>query len=149
MGNPGKRKRAPEPDPVSPIPQPPTHLDAYAVEEWNRLSQGLYALGILYEVDRAVFAAYCSSYSIWRTAKEERQKRIDKGGPLAGLVDVTKAGNIIQNCLIGIENKAAADMVRYAAEFGLSPSARARLAIDPNAGKKSKFTGLINGGKKQ
>jgi phage terminase small subunit len=35
--------------------------------------------------------------------------------------------------------------MRYAAEFGLTPSARARLAIDPGRGKKSKFEGLIGG----
>jgi len=35
--------------------------------------------------------------------------------------------------------------VPYAAEFGLTPSARARLAIDPGRGKKSKFEGLIGG----
>jgi phage terminase small subunit len=34
-------------------------------------------------------------------------------------------------------------MVRYASEFGLTPSARARLALNPQAPKKSRFDGLI------
>jgi P27 family predicted phage terminase small subunit len=61
------------------------------------------------------------------------------------MVQVTKSGNIIQHTLLGVANKAAADMVRYASEFGLTPSARARLAVDPNNGRKSKFRGLIGG----
>ena len=40
----------------------------------------------------------------------------------------TKSGNLIQNPLVGVANKAMADMVRYAAEFGLTPSARTRVA---------------------
>lgn len=150
-GNPGKRKRPPEPLPDSEIPGPPEHLDAYAREEWHRLAQGLYRLGLLYDVDRAAFAAYCTSYSLWRTAEEEMQKlAVAKNHPLAGIVAQTTNGNIVQGVLVGVANKARGDMVRYAAEFGLTPAARARLAIDPSKHKKSKFEGLIgaNGGKK-
>ena len=143
-GNPGRRKLPEnEPIPISDLPPPPDHLDEYARDEWFRICQGLYNMGLLFDVDRAAFAAYCQAYSRWKTAEEEMQKRVKKGGPLAGLVDVTKAGNIIQNTLVGIANKAAGDMVRYAAEFGLTPAARARLAIDPKKGKKGKFDGLI------
>jgi len=150
-GNPGKRKRSPEPLPASEIPDPPEHLDAYALAEWNRLAPGLYRLGLLYDVDRAPFASYCMAYSRWRTAEEEMQKMsAAKNHPLAGLIAQTTNGNVVQSVLVGIANKAAGDMVRYAAEFGLTPAARARLAIDPGKQKKSKFEGLIgaNGGKK-
>jgi hypothetical protein len=41
-----------------------------------------------------------------------------------GLMIKTSNGNAIQNPLVGTANKAAADMVRYAAEFGMTPSAR-------------------------
>ena len=33
--------------------------------------------------------------------------------------------------LVGAANKAAADMMRYAAEFGMTPSARSRIAAAP------------------
>lgn len=145
-GNPGKRPLPKnEPDPVSPLPDPPAHLDDYARDEWNRLAAGIHAIGLLYEVDRGAFAGYCMAYSRWRRAEEEIQKRIEKGGPLAGMVDVTKAGNIIQNVLVGIANKAAADMVNYAREFGMTPQARARLGELPGTKKRSKFDGLIGG----
>jgi P27 family predicted phage terminase small subunit len=143
----GNRSRTPIPEEIvakSSIPTPPSHLDAYAVEEWNRLAQGLYALGILYDVDRATFAAYCKSYSLWRRAEESLAEKSKHNTDL-GMVQVTKSGNIIQHTLLGVANKAAADMVRYASEFGLTPSARARLAVDPNQGRKGKFRGLIGG----
>jgi P27 family predicted phage terminase small subunit len=142
----GNRSHGPkriEPEPPAGMPEAPLHLDSYAKEEWDKISTGLHSMGILSLIDQTSLAAYCSAYSRWRTAEEEIQKRVTKGGPLAGLVDITKSGNVIQNCLVGISNKAATDMVRYASEFGMTPSARARLAVDAGSGKKSKFEGLI------
>jgi len=48
------------------------------------------------------------------------------------------------NPLIRVANNAAADMVRYAAEFGMTPSARARVAggVAWREGG-SKFDGLL------
>jgi P27 family predicted phage terminase small subunit len=48
-----------------------------------------------------------------------------------GLMIKTSNGNAIQNPLVGTANKAAADMMRYAAEFGMTPSARSRIAAAP------------------
>ena len=61
----------------------------------------------------------------------------------SGLMIKTTNGNAIQNPLIGTANKAARDMVRYASEFGLTPSARARVGLNAEAARKSKFDGLI------
>jgi P27 family predicted phage terminase small subunit len=118
------------------------------MEEWDRIAVGLNVMGVLTVVDRSALAAYCGAYSRWRHAEEALQKRIIKAGgePLAGLIDKTSNGNVIQNCLIGIANKAAGDMVRYAAEFGMTPSSRARLGVDPGSDKESKFKGLIGAG---
>jgi phage terminase small subunit len=41
---------------------------------------------------------------------------------------------LVQHGLIGIANKAMADMVRYAAEFGMTPSARCRVSATPPVG---------------
>jgi P27 family predicted phage terminase small subunit len=142
-GNPGKR-RLPEhePDPPASLPDPPGHLDYRALEEWNRVAPGLCALGLLSDMDRATLAAYCVSYSIWaRATQKMKTERLTKE---------TEKGFIVQNPLIGIANKAAADMVKYATEFGMAPAARARLGISHEGKKKGKFDGLmgIDGGKK-
>lgn len=125
------------------LPAPPPHLTGYALEEWHRLATGLNQLGLLNDADRMTYAAYCSAYSRWRHAEEQLQVLAGKGGPLAGLIDMTSNGNRIQNVLVGISNRAAADMVKYAAEFGLTPSARARLAVDSDRGGTGKFSGLL------
>ena len=145
-GNPGKRNLPKEPDVSSGLPDPPSHLDAYALEEWHRLAAGLHALGLFFDVDRGAFSAYCQAYSRWRHAEEELNA-LAKANPLSALILKTVSGNFIQQPLIGIANKAMGDMVRYSTEFGLTPSARARLAVDPNRGRESKFKNLI-GGKK-
>lgn len=150
-GNPGKRKLPKdEPIPVSELPDPPETLDAYALEEWNRVGPGLAALGILAGLDRGLLAAYCTAYGQWRTAREEMKKRADKGGPLAALIDVTKAGNVIQNPLVGIANTSARDFVKYGDMLGMGESARARLGIERAKGEAGKFAGLvgIGGGRK-
>lgn len=147
-GNPGKQKLPKgEPMPDAKMPEAPGHLDGYGREEWDRIAHGLYTLGILSEIDQAALAAYCDSYSQWRTATEELNK-LKKENPLKALLLKTISGNWIQNPLVGEANKAKSDMVRYATEFGMTPSARARLAIDPGRGGKSKFEGLIGGKKK-
>jgi len=147
-GNPGKRKIPKgEPQPPTEMPSPPPHLDAYGLEEWNRIAEGLNVMGILTVVDQASLAAYCGAYSRWRSAEEELNTLKAKN-PLTALVLQTVSGNWIQQPLIGIANKAAADMVRYAVEFGMTPSARARLSIDPKK-PKGKFDGLLNGTSKK
>lgn len=147
-GNPGKRKIKEDPDMSSGLPFPPSHLDDYAKEEWDRLAFGLHAIGILYEVDSAVFAAYCQAYSRWRSAEEGIQKSSEIEGAVFGaLVCPTTKGTLMKHPLVDISEKAAAAMVKYASDFGLSPVARARLAIDPGKAKKGSFEGegLIGG----
>jgi len=43
----------------------------------------------------------------------------------------TSNGNAIQNPLVGIANKAMADMVHFAIEFGMTPAARSRVVATP------------------
>jgi len=146
-GNPGKKRIPTEPIPPEGMPTQPEFLDDYARTEWDRIVDGLYAMKVLAEIDQQVLAAYCTAYSRWRHAEDELQKLSAKGGTIAGLVQKTISGNWIQQPLIGIANKAAGDMVRYASEFGIGAAARAKLGVDSGKGKESKFTGLI-GGKK-
>lgn len=147
-GNPGRRKLHPEPDMSSDMPDPPEPVknDAYALEEWRRLAPGLHVLGLLNAADATTFGAYCTAYSRWRNAEELLQEIVSTKGRLAALIQVTKAGNYIQNTLVGVANKAMGDMMKYAGEFGLTPVARARLAVDPAVAGKNKFEGLIGGG---
>jgi P27 family predicted phage terminase small subunit len=126
-GNPGKRRlNSKEAEPSMARPIPPSHLSEEAEIEWERVSRELAAAGLLSLVDRSALAAYCQAYGRWVQAEAALQKMKNEAN---GLVVKTKSGNIIQNPLVGVANKAMADVVRYAAEFGMTPSARSRIEV--------------------
>lgn len=120
-----------EAKPLPFLPDAPDHLLPEAKEEWDRVSLELYHLGLLTRADRAGLAAYCQSYAVWRQAWSAIRKMAEKDPLSRGLMIKTTGGNAIQNPLLGTANKAAADMVRYAAEFGMTPSARSRINAEP------------------
>jgi P27 family predicted phage terminase small subunit len=113
------------------IPAAPNHLTADALEEWNRGATELYNLGILSEIDRAALAAYAMAYGRWVQAERGIAKMAEKDQLTGGLMIKTSNGNAVQNPLVGTANKAAADMLRYAAEFAMTLSARSRIAAQP------------------
>jgi P27 family predicted phage terminase small subunit len=127
-GNPGKRALPKnEPKPELAIPPVPRELCDDAKLEWGRVSVELHKLGLLSNIDRASLAAYCSSYGLWiRAMRKLRKKELDDP-EYGGLLSFSAKGNIMSEPLVGIANKAAADMVRYAEQFGMTPSARARV----------------------
>jgi phage terminase small subunit len=68
-----------------------------------------------------MLAAYCTAYARWRTT-EELLARMDPNARIAG--------------------QAARDMVRFAGHFGMTPSARARIAAWGWREPRSKFGDL-------
>lgn len=147
-GNPGKRRMnedEPRPEPGD-MPEPPEHLSDEALEEWERMAGVLHNLGLLYDVDRAALAAYCQVYGRWVQAEKALAVDAKNDPSRHGLVSKTSNGNLVQNPLVGTANKAAQDLMKYAAEFGMTPSARTRLSVNPGDKKKSKFAGLLGVG---
>jgi P27 family predicted phage terminase small subunit len=138
-GNPGhQRLNRDEPQPTRPssMPEPLPFLSPYAQEEWWRAGRELYELGLLTGLDIQPFAVYCQTYAHWRAAEEALAK--------AGELVVHNAANgPIANPLLKIAQVYARDLVRYAGEFGLSPSARARVRTSI-AGAASKFDGMLS-----
>lgn len=126
------------------MPTPPDFLSDEAKVEWGRVIDTLYNVGLMTELDRAALAAYCQAYGNW--ARAERQiAELRKGGDeLGGVLVATDKGNLIQHPLFGIANKAKADVIRYAGEFGMTPAARSRVeAHEPEekVSKAKKFFG--------
>jgi P27 family predicted phage terminase small subunit len=129
-GNPGRRPLKPglAIDPPSTLPDPPDFLSDDAQKEWRRVVPALVALRLFSTLDVAALAAYCTACGTWRQAMAALRAMAETDAKYHGLVVETKHGNLIQNPLLGIANKAAADMVKFGSEFGLSPTARARLS---------------------
>lgn len=142
QGNPRDKPIRQEPQPTRELPEPPVFLTADAKEEWRRVSTELFNLGLLTRADVQPLAAYCQAFGRWIAAERAIARMAEKDALTSGLMIKTTNGNAIQNPLVGTANKAAADMVRYAAEFGLTPAARARLAVGPTP-ERSKFDGLL------
>ena len=92
-GNPGKRPLRPEPEPTREpqCPDPPLFVVGYAADESWRVAPELHRLGLLTFVDTAVLAAYCQSYSRWRTAEEVLASMAEKDSP-EGPDDSPRAG---------------------------------------------------------
>ena len=127
-----RRLNIAEPRPPVLLPDPPPELSEDALGEWERVSRRLLAAGILTVIDRATLAAYCQSYGRWVQAEQALAEMAKDDQTTAGLVTITTNGNAIQNALVGIARRAMSDMVRYAAEFGMTPSSRSRVRANLN-----------------
>ncbi len=146
-GNPGKRPiRAGVVIPPTPVvPAPPPHIDDIAKAEWDRIAPGLHALRLLDRVDTASLAAYCTAFSRWVTAENALAEMAKLDKTTGALMIRTSNGNAVQNPLVGVANRAMRDMIKYAAEFGMTPSARTRIGHEGGNPTGSKFDGLIGG----
>jgi P27 family predicted phage terminase small subunit len=76
-------------------------------------------------LDGAPLAVYCAVYDQGRTALEALTRIAE--GHTRGLM-ISTDGSPRPNPLVSIARNAAADMLRFAGEFGLTPVARSRLA---------------------
>lgn len=136
-GNPGKRA-LPKNEAIVALaePTPPPFLCDDAKVEWGRVCSALYAAGLMTDLDRAALAAYCAAYGRWAQAERAINRMAGKDELNSALMIKTSNGNAIQNPLVGIANKAKSDMVRYATEFGMTPSARSRVTATSNDNQK-------------
>lgn len=126
----GKTEPGAAPGPVR-IPAPPAWLRPEAKAEWKRLAKRLANKGLLASIDTAAFAAYCQAFGNWAAAEKELARlRRAESDELAGFVAKTAAGNLIHHPLGTVAQKARLETVKLAAEFGLTPSSRARLDSD-------------------
>ena len=133
-GNQGHQKiggSEPKPRPVA--PKCPLWLDAEAKREWRRIAPELDRLGLLTLVDMAALAGYCQSYSTWKAATLALAEH--------GLTYEAENGNIRQRPENTIAARALAEVRQFCQQFGLTPSARARMTLPeaPDDGEESPF----------
>ena len=123
QGNPGKRTlNAKEPRPEAKIPKCPSHLIGAARAEWTRIVKILYRMRVITELDRATLAAYCTAYADYVKAEKQLKSQ--------GIVIRSAGGSRYQNPWMGIKKRSMDQMVKFGAEFGLTPSSRARLRVE-------------------
>jgi P27 family predicted phage terminase small subunit len=145
-GNPGRRALRAEPEPTIPSepPEPPSFLLPAAKDEWHRVAGELHALGLLTVLDVNLLAAYCESFGRWQQAETMLAEMADRNPDTGALTVKTAAGNRMFNPLLQIARNAAADMLKFASEFGLSPVARTRISSGiVGTATGGKFDGLL------
>jgi P27 family predicted phage terminase small subunit len=135
QGNPGKRALNKNEPKFTGTPKCPTWLTKSAKAEWRRVVAELSALDMLRSVDSSSLAAYCQSYSRWRSAEET----IDHEGQTVQEPITNKAGEVVghktkRHPATSIAKEALTSMLRASALFGFDPSSRSRLSVgEPTA----------------
>lgn len=103
----------------------PSWLDKEAKKEWKRIYKELEELNLLTNVDITALAIYCDAYSKYIQANKE----IEEKGMFVEYTNKAGATNTIENPAINTAKKYADIIRRMCAEFGLTPSARAKLTL--------------------
>lgn len=120
-GNPGRRplnKNEPKPDKKA--PRCPSWLEEEAKKEWKRMGTILEQMGLLTEMDMAAFAGYCQAFARWREAEEFITQH--------GTMIRTPNGYLQQVPQVSIAQTNLKIMLKFCEQFGLTPSARSRIA---------------------
>jgi P27 family predicted phage terminase small subunit len=124
-GDPGKRHRNRDselrPDLLGKTPPAPAHLNNRARAVWDRTVPELTRMRIISKIDSSSLAAYCSAVATY----EEADERL-KTEPWT---TTTARGGSRPNPLFKIRDDALKLVGKFAAEFGLTPSNRARIRI--------------------
>lgn len=157
-GNPGKKPAHRLMDSLQPeidIPGCPSHLLPEARKEWRRIVPELKRYGLISKLDRAALCLYLSSWAelvhaeklLNRAIAQADRKRKEAeargeeytGGD--GITLVTTNGNVIYSPLWVAANKARNQVDKFLANFGMSPSARARVTLSNHLQSSLPFNG--------
>lgn len=106
------------------VPEPPPHITGIALEHWRYVANHLGRASLLELLDLGQLSNLCIAYELTVLAKDH----IDAHGAM--IVDM-KTGNIKRNPACAILAEAQARYHSISAEFGLSPSSRAKLKMPP------------------
>lgn len=109
--------------------------DKVAAAEYKRMGKLLLTLGVMTCLDETALAAYAMAFSRWvgeseTLAEEGAILESDKGGKYA-------------NPRMWVVNTARDAMVKILAEFGMTPSSRARIKTIPSPGDGGPGKGLL------
>ena len=125
-----------EPKPEKKAPVKPHQLDALAKRIWIRVVKQLEPLGLIAVTDDALLSAYCQTYSTWLTMCGELKRDgafVNLPVIVNGEVVLDANGNTLTEPVKNprlVEMRLLATQLRYmAAEFGMTPTARARLEV--------------------
>ncbi len=127
QGNPGKRPltaQEPQVD-LAQEAEPPEWMTDFGKELWRRLVPQLLKARLLTEVDYAGLQMACEAYSVWREMTEFLNEY--------GRIQTSQTGYEQARPEVSMQKQALDSYNKFMSEFGLSPSARSRLRVEPEA----------------
>ena len=83
----------------------------------------------------------CESLADYLTARSILDAEAKSGG--VRFITTTDKGNVIQHPIVGVMNKAHERLIKLLREFGMTPSARAGIAIANKEAKADPMTELF------
>ena len=95
-------------------------IDENAEREWRRITKILEDIDLVGDLDICNLIGYCNAYSLYVKATKEAAAQ--------PMIVETSKGGIMQNPLINIQDKYAAQMRNFAAKAGLSIDTRLKYA---------------------
>ena len=112
-------------DLVSQLPEAPELLSTIGVEEWYKVTSQLFNLKMLHHIDLRLIESYCNEMALYIEGESQLRKN--------GRVDIFKNtnGDIIRSQAkpyVKMKNDALNNALKLAAQFGLTPVARANIS---------------------
>ncbi len=120
-----QRRRTNEPTAPAGRPEMPKDLKPHAKKAWTQTVQALETMGILSSADWAALEIYAAAYQQFK----ECQASIEKRGTTLWSTNKNGADYAMKNPDVAVMAEAVKTLFKVWAEFGLSPSARTRLAV--------------------
>ena len=121
-----------EPEPDLGIPDRPEDMSEIAVKVWDQLVVELNSMGVLSVVDWRAIQRYCELFIDWKQA-QDFIRRNGTTYTITELDDVTgkpKIVNVRKFPQVNVRDSLSMQLLRLEQEFGLTPSARARITVD-------------------
>jgi P27 family predicted phage terminase small subunit len=118
------------------LPSPPAHLSKEAKKEWRRSGRFLLEMGLISELDRAAFAAFCAVWGRWVEAEVALNTH--------GVLIKSPSGYPMQSPYLAVANRALDQMRSLLAEFGMSPASRSRVTAAPPAAEEDPFEAFLS-----
>lgn len=123
-----------EPQPTGQLAKP-DFVTGEAAKEWDRAVRAM-PPGLYTAADAPVLAVYCIAWVLYRNALAQVARE--------GMTAVGSQGQKVAHPALGIVAKQAEIILRASDRLGMSPSARSRLEVGPEA-PPGKFDGLLGG----
>ena len=129
------KTRPDEPDlqPLTEVPCCPMWIRRDGRELWKKLAPVLVAGKVLTAADLAGLEAMCSSYGDWRETERLKQKE--------GRLATGEKGGVYTHPAVNQASEACKRFMKAAADFGATPAARTRIAVDKSPGKDTANAG--------